>query len=264
MIMRKRIRLYLACFLVPLLSVIVLWDLAHLFNNRPMYENTAKFSKHYDFSFHWPFITPYFVLSPENYDSDKDYPVVLALHGVSKYVYGAYQISNEVFQKTYPAFVVVPIIPKRARWSDPQDQKFNQGIEGLIKLDNYIPVAVGIIKSLQSEYSIDEDRVYVTGHSMGGAGVYGALKNYPDIFAAGLSVSGYWSVREVDGHLIRKPIRAVHGRRDTQIPYIVASGVIDKINDKGGDASMIPYSGGHRIGNEVYSRSSHWDWMFRQ
>ena len=48
----------------------------------------------------------------------------------------------------------------------------------------------GLLDELAHEFNIDTDRVYVLGHSMGGAGVWNALHQQPQRFAAGITTAG--------------------------------------------------------------------------
>jgi predicted peptidase len=44
---------------------------------------------------------------------------------------------------------------------------------------------IKVLDSLKEEYSLDTTRLYVAGLSMGGAGTWGLVKDYPLKFAAG-------------------------------------------------------------------------------
>ena len=57
-----------------------------------------------------------------------------------------------------------------------------------------IDVAVRALKSLTEEYSIDTDRIYTTGQSMGCMSSLYLNSTYPDLFAASLYVSGQWDI----------------------------------------------------------------------
>ena len=59
-------------------------------------------------------------------------------------------------------------------------------IEGLGELD-----AVELIRHVRELYSIDPDRIYLTGGSIGGGGVWRLAARYPDIFAAALVDYGW-------------------------------------------------------------------------
>jgi predicted peptidase len=55
-----------------------------------------------------------------------------------------------------------------------------------------IEVAVRLIQSLTETYSIDTNRLYTTGQSMGGMTSFYLNATYPDLFAASLFVGSQW------------------------------------------------------------------------
>lgn len=57
-----------------------------------------------------------------------------------------------------------------------------------------IEAAVNLIGSLTENYSIDTDRLYTTGQSMGCMTSIYLNSKYPDLFAASLFVSGQWDI----------------------------------------------------------------------
>ncbi len=52
-------------------------------------------------------------------------------------------------------------------------------------------LALEILDAIEKEYSIDRDREYVAGQSMGGEGVWVALATARGRFAAALALCGY-------------------------------------------------------------------------
>lgn len=48
-----------------------------------------------------------------------------------------------------------------------------------------------MIEDMKARYSVDEDRIYLTGASMGGAGTWYLTSHYPDRFAAAAPMCGY-------------------------------------------------------------------------
>lgn len=41
-------------------------------------------------------------------------------------------------------------------------------------------------------YSVDKNKIYITGYSMGGFGVYGAVSRYHGVFAAAVPTDSVW------------------------------------------------------------------------
>ena len=82
--------------------------------------------------------------------------------------------ADPVNQAEYPCFVVVPQCPVNEVWSD-------------------APVAgavIDLVDSLIREFTIDTNRLYITGWSMGGFGTWDMITLFPNRFAAAIPMSG--------------------------------------------------------------------------
>jgi pimeloyl-ACP methyl ester carboxylesterase len=121
-------------------------------------------------------------MKPQDYNTRYKYPLVVALHGISNRVYAAEYLAEGNFRNRYKAFVLVPIAPKRAFWETPDNEDYS--LPQFIPYPDHMPHVMHTINTLQERYNIDRNKIYLTGHSMGGQGVFGALQNYPGTFAA--------------------------------------------------------------------------------
>src|SRR5690606_30262969 len=63
---------------------------------------------------------------------------------------------------------------------------------------------------------IDEDRVYLLGHSMGGWGTWHIAAAHPDVFAAIVPMAG-WAPIELLGNLEYTPPFVIHGDQDVAV-----------------------------------------------
>lgn len=136
----------------------------------------------------------YNLFVPHNYDPQKRYPLIMFIHDVGStnsnvkqtlwQGNGATTWADPSWQEKHPAFVLAPqfshpIVNDQS--SDPSD----------------LEPTINLIKSLMTEYSIDEERLYATGQS-GGAMMSIAMNiKYPDFFAASYLVAGQWDVEKV-------------------------------------------------------------------
>jgi len=80
-----------------------------------------------------------------------------------------------------------------------------------------------VVDLVRKEFKIDDDRTYLMGHSMGGAGtLYLAIK-YPQRWAAvaALAPAAFAVDREGLGKIPKMPIMLVHGDMDTVVPVTV-------------------------------------------
>ena len=126
---------------------------------------------------------------PENYDASESYPLVQFIPDSSVVGRGADAVLTQGWggliwatddeQAKHPAFVVVPVFTETI-----VDDNFNHS--------GQIEVAVRLIQSLTKAYSIDTNRLYTTGQSMGGMTSFYLNVTYPDLFAASLFVGSQW------------------------------------------------------------------------
>lgn len=83
-------------------------------------------------------------------------------------------------QAKHPCFVLIPVFTETI-----VDDNFNTSPQ--------IEVAVNLIHDLCDTYSIDTDRLYTTGQSMGGMTSFYLNVAHPDLFAASLFVGSQWN-----------------------------------------------------------------------
>ena len=126
---------------------------------------------------------------PESYDESESYPLIQFIPDASvvgrdaDYVltqgWGGLIWATDEEQAKHPAFVVVPVFTETI-----VDDNFNHSEQ--------IEVAVRLIQSLTETYSIDTNRLYTTGQSMGGMTSFYLNATYPGLFAASLFVGSQW------------------------------------------------------------------------
>lgn len=151
----------------------------------------------------------YRLFVPENYDSTVNYPFILVYGGVSDNTepYFAHfdlagtwiSFADSVNQKNNPCFILVPALPQSGEWW------WEPAVD--------IPVNA-LFASLLKEYSIDQNRVYLTGFSLGGLQTYIALEYVTDLLAAAIPICGNYG--EADKVKIFKdvPNWTFHGQDD--------------------------------------------------
>ena len=88
---------------------------------------------------------------------------------------------------------------------------------------------MNVIEMVLDEFNVDEDRIYLTGHSMGGGGTYYLGAKYPDIWAALAPVApAARRMSEVRDEILEDikdagiPIMVVHGEMDEAVPVEIA------------------------------------------
>jgi predicted peptidase len=136
----------------------------------------------------------YNLFVPKNYDADIPYPLVLFIHDAGATStdtrttliqgLGAVVWATPSEQAKHACFVLAPQYSAGI---------VNDNSEATRDLD----VTVDLIKYLVSQYSIDKNRLYTTGQSMGCMASIEMLIKYPDLFAAALLVAGQWDATKM-------------------------------------------------------------------
>lgn len=144
----------------------------------------------------------YNLFVPKDYDSSQRYPMVLFMHDAS----GANQVDNYTLLQGNGATV----------WASPAEQAKHPCFvvapqyDEIVVDDNFRATAsaeatIGLIDHLKTEYSIDANRVYTTGQSMGCMMSYLLMSTHPDEFAAGYLVAGQWNPAVI-APMAKKPL----------------------------------------------------------
>ena len=212
----------------------------------------------------------YRILSPANYDANQKYPVVLFLHGagergddnLAQLKHGMSEFAKEETRKKFPAFVIAPQCPKNRKWvevdwsaaehSSPENPSEPLGL------------TLKLLDQMQKDFSIDANRIYVTGLSMGGYGTWDALERRPEFFAAGIPICGGG---DLAGAKVMKdvPIWCFHGDNDGAVPVKRSRDMIAAIKAAGGDPKYTEYPGvGHDSWTATYKNPEVIAWLFAQ
>ena len=205
---------------------------------------------------------------PAGYDNTRVYPVIVYLHGsgecgddnngqLSGAWFDALAKSVADGEQTNPCILVVPQCPSNHEWSD-----------GALKEQNMLmQVKDLIVKGIEKNYSVDTNRVYLTGFSMGGIGTWSLLGKYPDLFAAAVPVSGAgdpllaFMMKDV-------PIWAAHSLFDKSVPVIGSISMVEALKAIDGNIKYTQYNSvnfGHSdAAVTIYSTPEMYTWLFAQ
>ena len=198
---------------------------------------------------------PYQIFGPRQLEAGKKYTIVLFLHGAGERgTDGEKQIANGVetfadkrsFRKN-PCLIVAPQCPPEKGWSG-----------------EVLDTVLDLIDQLIADLAVDEDRVYVTGLSMGGAGTWSALSARPEFFAAALPVCGGGNPGSAAG-FHKVPIRVFHGDADTIVSVEKSRAMVKALRDAGGEPIYNELPGvGHNAWDTAYADDNVIEWLFEQ
>jgi dipeptidyl aminopeptidase/acylaminoacyl peptidase len=75
---------------------------------------------------------------------------------------------------------------------------------------------MALLKSIREQFAVDSDRIYLMGHSMGGAGTYYLGGKYNDIWAGLAPISGAGGIADGAGERYKSlPTLIMHGAKDS-------------------------------------------------
>jgi len=203
--------------------------------------------------------TRYLYYVPKDYDAKgkKRWPLLLFLHGAGERgtdvqrvaIHGPMSLVKQ--GKDFPFIIVAPLCPDGERWQN----------ENLVKLLDHV----------ERKFSVDTNRVYLTGLSMGGYGTWQLGVSYSDRFAAIAPICGGGEVIDVilSGYgkpvnpVKRLPVWAFHGAKDPAVPVEESERMMKAMNRIGAtEAKLTVYPNAeHNSWTETYNNPAFYDWL---
>lgn len=251
---------------------------------------------------------PYRLMKPVDFDPEKTYPLILSLHGKggegtnnrrSVKVWNRY-LAEEKVRRKHPCFVLVPQTDSGWRVNGSEGIGTKEDIESLSftwnkykeRLSRLKPInngnlslAFDLIEKLKTEYKIDNTRIYVLGHSLGGFGSWSAIWHRPDYFAAAIPCAGGLVPWKTYSKIKDVPIWAFHSADDPIVSVEYTRAIFAALKKAGGNMKYTEFDGyGH--GSQVHAfaykgdaasgfttqyagkrcdkTQDVWDWLFKQ
>lgn len=204
-------------------------------------ENTWKNNQFYNFN--------YLQYLPKDINENKKYPLVLFLHGAGERgddldlvaMHGFFEHIKH--GKDYPFICIAPQCPNKKYWGC-----FMESLK--VFLDD-----------MCYTLPVDENRIYLTGLSMGGTGTFMLAMANPDKFAAIAPICGSGIVWYAEA-LKEIPVFMWHGDCDEIVPISESVTMLSKINKCGGNAQLkILYGVGHNAWDYAFDGDELSDWL---
>jgi predicted peptidase len=198
----------------------------------------------------------YQIYCPTKIYSETKLPLVIFLHGT-----GERGSDNEKQldsrpkkfttvknQEKRPCVVVAPQCPTDQYWTE----------EELTKQVN------ALVKKLAKNLPVDENRIYISGFSMGGYGTWEALSKGSKIYAAGLPISG-GADPSIARSIKKIPIWNFHGDNDTAVSVKNSRKIVEALKKLKANITYTEFPGaGHGITNKVLNDTKVMEWLFEQ
>ena len=206
---------------------------------------------------------------PKNYKAGEKYPLILFLHGSGERgsdnqkqvgYFAASVFADDATQAARPCFLVAPQCPEKDSWAAIHGTK--QDVEFSAAPTEPMRLTIAMLDALQKEFSVDPNRLYITGLSMGGYGTWDALARYPGLFAAAIPICGGGDPKMAK-KMTNTPIWDFHGGADPTVPPARSHHMIIALRDAGGEPNFTEYPGvGHNSWEKAYREPELAAWLF--
>ena len=196
---------------------------------------------------------PYRLFVPLGYDANRKYPLLLWLHGGDgrgtdnvRQLNGGNRAGTHFFagkevQLKFPMFVLLPQCPSGENWSDPD---LNQPTK-------WLELTMAALAEVRKKFSIDPDRLYLAGQSMGGLGAWSTLQVYPSMWAAAVILSAYDNFTDIKV-LAQTPIWVFQGKEDDTVPVLLVEDMMKQLRKIHANLRYTEYP---KVGHEVWAKA---------
>ena len=205
-----------------------------------------------DFKRHYPLasageIMPYRMYVPTAYNGSKPYPLIVALHGLGGTENSFFDNYDRAFPKLAEqrGYIVAAPLGYRVDGSygwgvgnppaDPNTRRVQERSEQDV---------MRVLEIVRQQYKVDENRIYLMGHSMGAIGTWKMAPKFPAIWAAlGMYAgSGAPATLERIKHI---PQFVVHGDADPTVSVQGSRAMVAKLKELGVVHQYIEVPGGN-------------------
>ena len=206
---------------------------------------------------------PYALYLPKDFDPEKTYPLVIMLHGALsnhrlglKRVFGHTNLPGQTdadASRDFPDFKDVEYIVT-APWA-----RGTLGYVGIPEED-----VIRVIEECKSNFKIDENRVFLTGLSMGGGGTMYIGLTRPGLFAAIAPVcpAPPGDVYELMGNALNLPVSLHQGDADPAVRPEGTRLILDDFQKAGTMIEYHEYPGvQHDSWDNAYANASIFEWF---
>lgn len=182
-------------------------------------------------------LVPYRLYVPQSYDGTKPVSLVVMTHGA---------LGDERY---YFSGLLDPAVIKaeadRRGW-------ILAGANGRGRFGASTDDVFEVISSVSRDYNIDPSRIYLTGHSIGGAAVWLAAASKPELFAAIAPVSGGPpaqgdALKTLLSKLTGTPVTVVHGAQDVIAPVQLSRTMVSSAEKAGVKVNYVEVPDGDHL-----------------
>jgi len=195
----------------------------------------------------------YLLYLPDDYREREDWTLIVFLHGSGERgddialvrKHGLPRLLAEGL--SLPAVVLSPQCPAGQLWS------------------RQLVAVKALIDRVAAHHQVDRQSVVATGLSLGGAGAYELISNYPGLFAAVAPICGPWTWMFVTDQSTHLPTWVFHGDADEVVPIGESLRLVEELRARGGEPRLTIYPGvGHNSWDQAYGDPELLAWLVQQ
>jgi predicted peptidase len=196
----------------------------------------------------------YVVFVPPSYKGDKEFPLILFLHGAGERgTDGEKQAKvglGKAIRDKKEKFGFIAVFPQATQSWQARSPDAKR--------------ALAILDQVEKDYKVDRKRVYLTGLSMGGFGTWSLAAANPTRWAAIVPVCGGGNPKTAE-KIKDIPCWIFHGDADKAVNVQKSRDMFDALKAAGSSARYTEYPGvGHNSWDRAYGTAELFDWMGKQ
>ncbi len=196
--------------------------------------------------------TNYLLYLPEEYNKEeKRWPLILYLHGKSLRGDNVEMLKGSGLAALLEKDLKVPFVVVSPQC--PPDRYWMTEDETLIRLVDHVV----------STYAIDPQRIYVTGHSMGGRGTWLLAYKHPEKFAAIVPMSDAPVDDAWARQVAKVPAWVFHGTKDDLEPFERTAQFVAALKKLGAEVKLTPLPERDHFILDTYENQEIYDWMLK-
>jgi len=212
----------------------------------------------------------YRLLKPAPYNADRQYPLVIFLHGAGErgddnlvqLKHGMADFCKSKWREKYPCYVVAPQCPTGKKWVEVDWSAPTSEMPA--KASDSLQLVFDLVDTMVRDSAVNPNRIIITGLSMGGYGTWDALARRPNFFAAAVPICGGGDPKTAS-KFPHVPLWCFHGDEDKAVPVKRSIEMIESLKAAGGEPKYTEYPGvGHDSWTRTYADPAVFEWMFTQ
>ncbi|MEQ1633183.1 MAG: PHB depolymerase family esterase [Planctomycetota bacterium] len=213
---------------------------------------------------------PFQLLHPNGTPSQPQ-PLVVFLHGAGErgtdnskqLTWLPLNLAGDAMRAKFPCYLLAVQCPSNEKWADVPWSEIDPSPLPSQPTRAMRAVVAAMDRVLATE-NVDQDRVYLTGLSMGGYGAFDLAMRMPERFAALVPVCGGGDPKSI-GRLQSLPMWIWHGDADSAVPVIRSRQMHAAAKKLDLDVQYSELPGvGHDSWRQAYGTDGALDWMFTQ